>query len=73
VLTGLGQKGQALCSLFGGTVPLTTEVLATRYGTHDGFVAKFSESAKASVEAGALLAEDVAHLIEAAKASKVLR
>lgn len=73
VLTGLGQKGQALCSLFGGTVPLATEVLTARYGTHDGFVTKFSESAKAAVAANAILADDMEHLIEAAKAAKVLR
>ena len=73
VLTGLGQKGQALCSLFGGTVPLTTEVMTARYGTHDAFVTKFSESAKAAVAANAILADDLEHLIEAAKASKVLR
>lgn len=73
VLTGLGQKGQALCSLFGGTVPLTTAVLTSRYGTHDGFVAKFSEAAKAAVAAGAILPEDAEHLIAAAQASKVLK
>jgi hypothetical protein len=59
--------------LFGGTVPLTNDVLTARYGTHDGFVTKFSESAKAAVAANAILADDMEHLIEAAKAAKVLR
>ena len=73
VLTGLGQKGQALCSLFGGTVPLTREVLTARYGTHDAFVTKFADSARAAVAAGAILPDDLEHLIAAAKASKVLQ
>lgn len=73
VLTGLGQKGNVLCSLFGGTVPLTSAALTTRYGTHDGFVAKFTEAANRAVASGAILQDDVEHLIEAAKSSKVLR
>ena len=73
VLTGLGQKGNAFCSLFGGTVPLTAEVLTTRYGSHDSFVAKFSDSARNAAATGAILKDDVEHLIAAAKASKVLQ
>ena len=73
VLTGLGQKGNAFCSLFGGTVPLTSAALTARYGTHDGFVTKFTESARNAVKAGAILQDDVEHLIAAAKASKVMQ
>lgn len=73
VLTGLGQKGNAFCSLFGGTVPLTSAVLTAKYGTHDAFVAKFAESTKTAANAGAILDDDVEHLIAAAKASKVLQ
>jgi len=73
VLTGLGQKGNAFCQLFGGTVPLTSTQLQTKYGTHNEFVAKFSEAAKNAVSANALLKDDLDHLIEAAKASRVLQ
>lgn len=73
VLTGLGQKGNAFCSLFGGTVPLTSAALVARYGTHDAYVAKFTESARKAVAAGAILEDDVEHLIAAAKASKVMQ
>jgi hypothetical protein len=73
VLTGLGQKGNAFCSLFGGTVPLTSTALTAKYGTHDAFVAKFTEATKNAAKAGAILNDDVDHLIAAAKASKVLQ
>ncbi|MEX1217749.1 MAG: alpha/beta hydrolase domain-containing protein [Acidimicrobiales bacterium] len=73
VLTGLGQKGNAFCQLFGGTVPLTQPALQARYGTHNDFVAKFSESAKNAVSANAILKDDLDHLIAAAKASSVLK
>ena len=71
VLTGLGQKGNAFCSLFGGTVPLTSAALTAKYGTHDAFVAKFTEATKNAAKAGALLDDDVEHLIAAAKQAKV--
>ena len=73
VLTGLGQKGNAFCSLFGGTVPLSQSALAARYGTHDAYVAKFTESAKKAVASGAILQDDLEHLIAAATAAKVLK
>ena len=73
VLTGLGQKGNAFCSLFGGTAPLTSAALTTKYATHDAFVTKFSEATKNAAKAGAILNDDVDHLIAAAKASKVLQ
>jgi hypothetical protein len=73
VLTGLGQKGNAFCSLFGGTVPLTSAALTTKYGTHDAYITKFTEATKSAAKSGAILNDDVDHLIAAAKASKVLQ
>jgi hypothetical protein len=72
-LTGLGQAGNDFCSLFGGTVPLTSAELQARYGTHANFVTKFGESAKNAVSANAILKDDLDHLIAAAEASKVLQ
>jgi len=59
--------------LFGGTAPLTSAALTTKYATHDAFVTKFSEATKIAAKAGAILNDDVEHLIAAAKASKVLQ
>ncbi len=73
VLTGLGQKGNAFCSLFGGTVPLTMSAMTARYGTRDAWLAKFTESAKSAVASGAILQDDLEHLLAAAKASKVMQ
>jgi hypothetical protein len=70
-LGGLGQIGNAFCSLFGTTVPFDDAVLKARYGTHDAFVAQFTEATKKAVAAGVMIQVDADHLVAAAQASTV--
>lgn len=70
-LGGLGQTGNAFCSLFGTTVPLDAAALRARYTTHAGFVAAFRDAAQRAVASGALLKEDADLLVSVADASDV--
>lgn len=70
-LGGLGQTGNAFCSLFGTTVPFDAAALKARYGSHDAFVTQWTTAMKKAVDAGVILQIDADHLIAAAKASTV--
>jgi len=74
-----------LCDYVGGMIPFAKTAderkasndprpsLQERYGSHDGYVAAVSKAAARATTEGFLLQEDAAALIEAAKASAVLR
>ena len=70
-LGGLGQTGNAFCSLFGSTVPFDAVALKARYGSHDAFVTQWTTAMKKAVDAGVILQVDADHLIAAAKGSTV--
>ena len=70
-LGGLGQTGNAFCSLFGTTVPFDAAALKARYGSHDAFVTQWTTAMKKAVDAGVILQIDADHLSAAAKASTV--
>ena len=72
-LGGLGQTGNAFCSLFGTTVPADAATLIARYGNHEAFVAQWTAATKRAVDAGALLQVDADHLIAAARDSTIAR
>jgi len=59
------------CSLFGKTVPFSTEKLAELYTSHDDFVEKYRSATLETVQAGYLLPEDATHLIDAAEGSDI--
>jgi hypothetical protein len=60
-----------MCMLFGQTIPFTPEKLKTLYPTHDAYVKKVQQQAKAAREAGFILPEEEATLVEEAQASMV--
>ena len=74
-----------ICDYVGGMIPFARTAeerrassdprpsLQERYGSHDGYVAAVSKAASRATAEGFLLQEDAAALIEAAKASAVLR
>lgn len=72
-LGGLGQTGNAFCSLFGTTVPFDDAALKARYGTHDAFVTQFTEATKKAVAASVMIQVDADHLIAAAQESNVAK
>jgi hypothetical protein len=72
-LTGLGQTGTSFCGLFGTTTPLSAEQLKARYGDHDAFVKRFTESTDKAVAAKTMLKVDADRLVELAKASDIAR
>ena len=51
-------SGQALCGIFGTTVPFTAAKIATLYPTHATFVKKWDEATAAEVTQGYLLPAD---------------
>jgi len=77
-------KGQ-ICNYVGGMIPFARSAaerkanndprpsLEERYGSHDGYVERVRTAAARAVEQKFLLPEDALGLIEAAKASAVLR
>ena len=77
-------QGQ-ICNYVGGMLPFARtqaerraandprRSLEERYGTHDGYVDRVRAAAARAMAGGFLLADDAADLIEAAKASAVLR
>lgn len=84
-VTAAGFHKEQICNYVGGMVPFartaqerqtrgdTRRSLEERYGSHDGYVAAVTRAAARARAEGFLLAEDEAALIEAAKASAVLR
>jgi hypothetical protein len=74
-----------ICNYVGGMIPFARTAderkaandprlsLEERYGSHDGYVERVSKAAASAVAQGFLLPEDAAALVEAAKASAVLR
>jgi hypothetical protein len=77
-------QGQ-ICNYVGGMIPFARTAderkaandprlsLEERYGSHEGYVERVGKAAARAVEQGFLLADDAAALVEAAKASAVLR
>ncbi len=72
-LGGLGQTGNPFCGLFGTTAPLDAAALRARYGSHDTYVQRFTDAARAAVSAGVLLQVDADLLVAAAKASDIAK
>ena len=70
-LSGLGQKGDRFCGLFGTTTPFDAATIAAKYPSHDAFVAQWNASVDTSVASGALLPADAAQLKAVAAASTV--
>ena len=80
--SGYGSGGG--CSFFGGFIPFArTKVervalhdprpsLEERYGSHEGFVTRVREAVKRQSQAGWLLPDDAAKILEQAEQSKVL-
>ena len=74
-----------ICNYVGGMVPFARTVqerkaandprrsLQERYGSHDGYVEAVTSAAAKAMASGFLLPVDAAALIDAAKASAVLR
>jgi hypothetical protein len=69
VLSGLGNGGSPMAFLTGSTIPFPSEQLAELYGTKAAFVERFQASAKATVEAGFFLPEDVDEIVAIAAAN----
>jgi hypothetical protein len=63
--------GSGFCRLFGSTTPLTPAQLAALYPTHADFVAEWSSSLSAAVDAGFILPADQPELLAAAERSTV--
>jgi len=64
-------SGQALCAIFGTTVPFSAAKLAALYPTHAAFVAKWDAAVAAEVKAGYLLPTDARTLDRVAAQSGV--
>ena len=64
-------SGQALCGIFGTTVPFSAAKLATLYPTHAGFVKKWDAATAAEENQGYLLPADAQILDQAAAQSSV--
>ena len=62
-LSGLGNGGGPLAFLLGSTIPFSHDALAARYGTKAAFVDRFAEAARATVDAGFVLAEDLDEMV----------
>ena len=60
-----------LCMLFGHTIPFRRERLLTLYPTHQDYVDKVTQSARATREAGFILPEEEATIIAKAMAAPV--
>ncbi len=70
-LTGANTSGSVLCSLFGGSTPLTQAQLDQLYTDHDDYVAQVTESADAAVDAGFLLPADRDQIVDEAEGADV--
>jgi hypothetical protein len=84
-VTAAGFHKDQICDYVGGMVPFARTraqrlekgdarpSLEERYGSHEGYVAAVGKAAARAAEQGFLLKEDAAALVEAARASAVLR
>jgi Alpha/beta hydrolase domain len=70
-LTGANPAPSVICSLFGGSAPLSQAQLDQLYTDHDDYVAQVTASADAAVEAGFLLAEDRDQVVNEAEGADV--
>lgn len=68
-LSGLGETGWNFCTLFGSTVPLSSEELADLYPTPDSFVQEWGIALGSAVDAGAILPADALVLKSVAEAA----
>ena len=74
VMSGLGQSGESFAMLFGKTEPFDEAALAALYpGGKSEYLERFEASLDATIEAGFLLDEDRAEILEVAAASYPLR
>jgi Alpha/beta hydrolase domain len=64
-------SGQALCGIFGTTVPLSASTMASLYPSHEAFVKKWDGATAAEVKQGYLLPADAAALDQVAAQSTV--
>ena len=73
-LSGLGQTGGTqFCSIFGSTVPFSTDQLRALYGTHRRFAFAWSRATFAARKAGFLEPEDAVDLRVVAFRSDILK
>ncbi len=70
-IRGVGQTGNAFCSLFGTTTPFSADTLNTLYSSHADFVAKWNQSVDDQVALGYLAAADAPFLKFSAADSNV--
>ena len=63
--------GQPFCRLFGSTTPFDAATLARLYPDHDSYVAKFTASAEAAVDAGFILRPEADDMIATAQQSAI--
>lgn len=68
--TGAG-AGSFWCFLFGSTTPFTSDKLKSLYSTHDDYVTKVKDSARALQKAGFLLEPEADGFIEDAQAADI--
>jgi hypothetical protein len=74
VLSGLGQSGQSFAVLFGRTVPFDEPRLRALYpGGRDEYLARFESALDAAIDAGSLLEQDRAEILDLAAASYPVR
>jgi hypothetical protein len=62
-----------LCSFFGSTTPFDATTLAGLYPTHESYVAAFTASTEAAVDAGFILRPEADAMIAAAEQSDIGR
>jgi Alpha/beta hydrolase domain len=70
-LTGANPSPSVICSLFGGSAPLSQAQLDELYADHDDYVAQVTASADAAVDAGFLLPADRDHFVDEAERADV--
>ena len=71
VLSGEGQSGSVLCTLFGSTAPFDAPTLAALYPDHAAYVAAFNAATDQAVQAGFILPPDAELMKAEAAASDV--
>ena len=69
---GLTREDGGVCFLFGSTTPFSQETLLELYGSADGYIEAFTESADEAVAAGFLLQPDADALVAEAEANRAL-
>jgi hypothetical protein len=72
-LSGNASTLDILCSLFGTSAPFSSDKLAELYPTHEAYVAKVTDSARAAREAGFILPPEEQTFIDEANAAAVPR